>query len=285
MPPRTTLQLRLRPRDYDVLAALADHRLLSVPQLAVLHFPSRGSATARLRRLHQGGLVARVFMPVRPYDRRAHTIYGLAGRGARTLRERRGGELPRFLSTREQRSGLFLDHTLRRNDVRTCLELLARQDPGFQLLTWRQVPEEVRASAQVRVGRKQERVPLIPDGYFALRHVGTTEGFVLEIDMGTVLLSRMERRYRGYWTWWKARGHHRRFGKAPLRVLTLTTTTRRLQALKNAAARSPTGGSGSGLFWFARLDIADLEQPHRLLGPSWEVARPGSGTTNQLLLQ
>lgn len=284
MPRSSTPSLRLQPRDFDVLASLADHRLLSIPQLGVLHFHSRGGAEGRLRRLHKGGLVARVFLPARPYDRTTHTIYGLAGRGARTLQERRGGELPRFLSTREQRSGLFLDHTLRRNDVRICLELLAREDPGFQLLTWRQAPQEVRASASVRVGRKQERIPLIPDGYFAIRHAGAVEAFVVEIDMGTVLLSRMERRYQGYFAWWKGRGHHARFGKMPLRVLTLTTTTRRLQALKNAAVRAPTGAEGSGLFWFATLDIADIENPHRLLGASWEVARKGADTKNLPLL-
>lgn len=109
-----------------------------------------------------------------------------------------------FLSESSRRSALFLDHTLRRNDVRICLELLHREMPGFQLLFWKQAPEDVRASAEVPVaGRRTARVPIVPDGVFAVRHHGQFHLLFLETDMGTVPVKRMQLRYQAYWRWWK----------------------------------------------------------------------------------
>ncbi|MBI4438208.1 replication-relaxation family protein [Candidatus Uhrbacteria bacterium] len=277
MPPgRTTKNkaIRLTTRDQVILRDLGDYRFLSIPQLHALHFPSKGSAERRLRELFEAGFATRVFLSARPYDRATSTIYALSLRGARMLRELDPASFPQVLPEHERRSALFLDHTLRRNDLRICLELLARQDPGFQLLGWKQAREDVRAVAQVRRGRTTERVAIVPDGAFSIRVAGACHAFAVEIDMGTVAPRRMETRYRAYWTWHRARGHLARHGPAPLRVLTLTTTPSRLERLRQAAITAPTEGrEGSGLFWFALLDVADLRQPDRLLRRAWRVAR------------
>lgn len=286
-PDRTAAaKMRLRPseRDMDVLTGLSDYRFLSIPQLTALYYPSKGSCEARMRVLFRSGLAHRVFVPARPYDRKTHTIYALSKAGAQVLGRTRHVPSPVHLSDRERRSALFLDHTLRRNDVRICLELLAREDPGFQLLTWRQRPEDIRSEATIRWGRRTERVPIIPDGYFAVRLGRDVQAFAVEIDMGTVSVERMEKRYRAYWKWHRSGGHRLRYGRAPLRVLTLTTTDAHLKALRDAAARAPetTASSGSGLFWFTRLDSADIELPETLLSPVWTVARPNPGPPRPL---
>ena len=286
MPPRgnTNTNIRLTARDQLILRDLGDYRFLSIPQLHALHFPSKGSAETRLRELFEAGLATRVFMSARPYDRATSTIYALAPKGARRLKELDPESSPQVLPEHERRSALFLDHTLRRNDLRICLELLAREDPGFQLLGWKQAREEVRAVAQVRQGRITERVAIVPDGAFSIRVAGACHAFAVEIDMGTVAPRRMETRYRAYWTWQRARGHLARHGRAPLRVLTLTTTPSRLERLRQAAMAAPTEGrDGSGLFWFALLDIADLRQPDRLLRRAWRVARRDDDRTHALL--
>lgn len=284
--PHTKKSLRLSDRDLDVLDALADYRFLSIPQLAVLFFPSRGSAERRLRELYQAGLSARVFLPARPYDRVTHTIYALSGRGAQILAPRHEGVAPRFLSGREQRSALFLDHTLRRNDVRICLEKIGTEDARIQLLSWKQKPEEVRASATIRVpgGRRQARVPLIPDGVATLYARGQVHALIVEVDMGTVPVRRMEARYRGYWRWHRDGAARARFGAAAVRVLTLTTTDARLATLRRAATRAPEQGArGSALFWFAKLTAADIELPETLISPAWTSARPDPGVPQPLL--
>ncbi len=280
-----TRTLRLTSRDLDTLSDLGDYRFMSIAQLAALHFPTEGAAQARLRRLVEGGLALKVYVPVRPYDRSAHTIYALSAKGARELADARGCKRPRHLSERERRSGLFLDHTLRRNDLRVCLELLQSMEPGFRLLIWRQAKDEVGTSARVRVGRgREQRVPIVPDGYFAVQIGAGFENFVVEIDMGTVRLDRMALRYKAYWKWWKAGGHKALYGPLPIRVLTLTTTPRRLEALRKAAMEAPMGGStGSNLFWFACLECADIQSPEKLLTPVWTTAQKRPGPLRKLI--
>lgn len=277
--------LRLTPRDLDVLDDLAGYRFLSVPQVAALHFPSESAASERLRRLHAVGLATRVFMPVRSFDRSVATIYALAARGGALLAPRHDGSRPHHLTEREHRSALFLDHTLRRNDMRICLEVLNRSRRGFQLLSWRQAREEVRASAVVQLGRaRAERVTIVPDGYFALLFRGQAMSFCLEVDMGTVAPDRMALRYRAYWTWWKAGGAARKYGPAPIRVLTMTTTTARLSTLRRLASAAPgPGRRSSNLFWFALLDRADIKKPGRLLDGGWCTATSAKPESRPLL--
>jgi hypothetical protein len=270
----SSARLRYTPRDLDVLDDLASYRFLSVPQLQALHFPTKGTAETRLRTLYQHELVVRLYMPARAHDRRVASIYGLSRKGAQLLRDRHDGVAPPHLSPKDERSALFLDHTLRRNDLRICLMLLARENPAVELVSWQQLPDEVKAHAEVPDGRDDRRVTLIPDAMFVLR-VGTIKAaFAVEIDMGTVRLTSMAERYRAYWCWWKAGGAEKRFGPLPFRVLTLTTTNAHLEALRRAAITAPvTGRKGSGLFWFALHVCLDLHRPASVLDPAWKVAR------------
>lgn len=276
--------VHLTERDLDTLAALGSYRFLSVPQLKALFFPSNGAAEERMRALLHAGLVTRVFMPVRPYDRKAHTIYAISASGARTLAEMKGGMRPKHLTEHERRSGLFLDHTLRRNDVRICLELLNRSTPGFQLLLWRQSPEEIRGSTVIRIRSRHERIPIVPDGFFAVSWKGVVNAFALEVDMATVRLERMAIRYKAYHKWWREGGTRARYGSAPLRILTMTTTRSRLTALRKVASTVVENGRfGSRLFWFSLLSISDLDKPEKLLGASWSTATPDATEEKPLL--
>jgi hypothetical protein len=282
---REAPRLRLTERDIQILQALGSYRFLSVPQLQALFFPSASSSERRMRELTEAGYVTRVFMPARPYDRQVHTIFALSPFGGRFLKDADGELDLQTVSESDKRTALFLDHTLRRNDVRVCLELLAREDPRIQLLTWKQRVEDVKTVVRICTGRSVERVPLIPDGVFVLLVEGHTHGFAVEVDMGSVQLTRMERRYRGYWRWQKDHGPERRFGVDSFRVLTLTTTDRRLEALRKAAMKAPERrGSDSGLFWFARLVTADIEEPLTLLSPVWTTAVRRTGETPRPLL-
>lgn len=274
MPSRPSI--RLTERDHDVLDALADYRFLSAPQAAALFFPSTPSAGRRLRELAQAGLAVTVFMPVRPWDRTTRTLYALSGRGARHLAPRHHGITPKHLTTREQRSGLFLAHTLARNDVRIVLENLTRLRPDFSLLAWHQAPEDVHSSAVIRVGvRAVARVPAVPDGVALCRVAGECQVLAIEIDMGTVPLTRMARRYRAYWKAWRGGTPRIRYGPVPYRVLTVANSDKRAETLRKTAARAPEHGRpGSRLFWFATLDDFNIEDPKRLLTARFTVAHP-----------
>lgn len=272
MPPAT--RLRLTERDHELLDALGDHRFLSVPQAAALFFRSTQSAARRLRELTLAKLAVPVFMPVRPYARESTTVYALSARGATLLTPRHNGLRPRHLTSREQRSGLFLDHTLRRNDVRIALELLQESRKDFSLLAWQQNPDQVRSSAIVKIGTRNEaRVTIVPDGVALVRVGGECQVLAVEIDMGTVPIPRMWKRYRAYWKWWRVGGTRVRYGPAPYRVLTLANSVKRRDALRQASVRAPErGNDGSRLFWHATLDAADLNAPERILGSVWHLA-------------
>lgn len=282
MPSKKTT-LRITERDLHLLSDLGDYRFLSADQISALHFPSEGTARSRLQALHGAGLCARVFMPARPYDRKVTTIYALARRGARLLPARDTGPPPRALTDRDRRSALFLDHTLRRNDVRICLELLHRDQPGFALLSWKQRVDEVALSARLPMPSGEYRkIPVVPDGFFAARVNGTIHGFCLEVDMGTVSRTRMADRYRAYHALWRDGALARRFGSVPLRVLTMTTTLARQEALRRLAATSSPTRRASGLFWFAQLARADIHAPASLIDDAWTASFPAEATTRPL---
>jgi hypothetical protein len=98
--------------------------------------------------------------------------------------------------------------------------------------------------------------------------------------MGTVRLERMRLRYAGYLAWWRARGHLPRWGDAPLRVLTLTTTTRRMEALRKAS--TPRVGE-TRLFWHALLEHVSLTEPERFLASTWTTSE--SSTPQPLFIK
>lgn len=267
-------QLRLTERDYSLLDALADYRFLSVAQAAALFFPSAQSASRRLHELVKAKLAVTVFMPVRPYSRKTETVFGLSARGATFLTSRHNGLRPRHLTSREQRSGLHLDHTLRRNDLRACLDRLPDQLERFCLLAWQQNPDEVRATVRVRLRKRTDTpVTIIPDGVATVKLGSRCEVFAIEIDRGTVPVKSMWRRFRAYWKWWHD-GHARvRHGPVPYRVLTLVPDEKRLLALAKAAALAPEKNApGCRLFWFTLQDTADLVNPASLVGAAWRMA-------------
>lgn len=263
--------LRLTSRDLGLLDKLGEHRFLDVRQVAALAFPSEDAARHRLHELLGHRLVHRLYMPVRPYDPRAVNVYALSAKGARHVpRSRADAARPATLSTSDRRSGLFLDHTLRRNDVRITLERLGETHPKFTMLNWKQRREDVEFRTTDVRGRRQR---IVPDGVAYVRVGPEVEVLPIEIDMGTVRLPKMTARYKGYWRDFTEGGPRVRHGPVPYRVLTITNTRARLEALRTAAQRAPTRGRrGSRLFWFALLDDIDIQAPDKLLGSIWKHA-------------
>ena len=284
--PKTAARTRvqLTDRDRQLLQHLARLRFLSVPQVASLGFPSLDAAAARLRQLRAAGLVSRLYRAGLVDDPHRTTVYGLSRAGAQQVRTHPDQPAPPHVVEGDARSGLFLTHTLRRNDVALSLMHLTRHDPRFQLLRWTHDPDLVRASATVRFGTEDEDLTMIPDGLFEATWRGERFVAAVEVDMGTVRLERMFKRYRGYWSWWKRGGAILRHGPVSFRVLTLTTTETHLAALRRAAVRAPLDTTtGSGLFWFALLSTANLTEPSTWLHPIWTIARLPTGPPVRLV--
>lgn len=267
--------IHLTPRDLAILGALSSYRFLSLEHLTTLFFAGKTSAaSARLRKL----LAHKLILRIRPGVERgeAKVVYGLAGRGARELTARFPLSRPTYVKPSEVRTGLFVNHTLRRNELRITLLLLSRSMPEYMhLLSWLQERDEVGTEVRLpRARGKALRVPLVPDGYFALKTLHGYQSFVVEIDTGSVRAARMELRYRAYWHWWRTRAHRAHYGGAPLRVLTITSSSRRLARLHGLATSAPGRGRGkTRLFWFAQMDdVLCIRRPEVLLEPRWSVS-------------
>jgi hypothetical protein len=166
----------------------------------------------------------------------------------------------------------FVSHTLVVNDFRVAMDLVVRT-PGLELTDW-------VGEAQFRTTALRNRVPFrvrgaritrnYPDGYFALSVSGRDQlaHFFLEIDRGTMSNKRWQDKVRAYIEF-RVRGlSQKHFGTRNFRLLTVTTTERRLGNLKRATEKVDSDHH----FWFAVQNSIDIWNPQTLLAPIWYVA-------------
>ncbi len=249
----------------ELLAALAERDVLSRPQLSALLRRERSEVdsvvTALVARGHVGQLVG---------DVTRETGLKLSRKGARYLAELTGTEAP---AVRGPRATTMLAHELMVNDLAVVTKLL--DDRGLVKLLDFETSRDVLADA-VRVirGNKTERIALVADARVVLDTPTGPTSLLVEIDMGTVSLARMRKRYEGYAAWWRAGGPGRRFGLRSLRLLTIANHKERAARLRETAAEIADSGS-RGLFWFASSDVLDLSAPERFLEPRFQTLDGG----------
>lgn len=149
------------------------------------------------------------------------------------------------------------------------------------------LPENTRKarnalSFKVKVAQRgilRERA-VVPDLTFGLALADRSPRyFTVEIDRGTMPIvrsdatqTRFAQKMRGYLSAYAAKQHQRRFGWKSFRVLTVTTDSRRMQSMIEAAHRAHLPRSpGAGLFLFATADELRTRDP---LAHAW---RDGNG--------
>ncbi len=269
----SSISVRITDRDLKLFEALSSYRILSTAQVASLFTPSYSAAQTLLRRLHRAGLILQLFQPIGGSKAAKEAVWALARKGAAEVARARESPLPSHLTAKDERSNLFIDHTLARNDFRICFELLHREG-ALELLAWKQSKDELCCRSELRGpygGRNT--VTLIADGYLVVRCNNKVYYLLLESDMGTTALKRMDEKYRAYWTWWKNGGHRKRFGATNIRVLTVTTSYKRMGNLQNLAKSAPDRErNGSGLFWFSMMGYIDPNAAGEVLDRVWWTA-------------
>jgi hypothetical protein len=275
---------QLTDRDLTLLSHVARHRLLSSAHLAALDGGSPQNVLRALRVLFDHEYLDRpreqlATMPVegpRPY------VYGLGKRGARALREQ-GHRINTDVDWAEKnkRAGSkFIEHTLQIADFMVGLELACRENNGINLLREHEIIEaspeitrKAREPLRWRVERiergRREITTVVPDGLFALTFPDDTASyFILEVDRGTIPINRTDTegtaawrkniRYKlaTYYDGWKAGRHVDQFGVKQVRVITITSSAKRVENML-ATIDEITEGRGSNFFLFA--DRAQLE--------------------------
>lgn len=276
--------MRVTERDQAIVLAVNEYRLLSAPQVEALFFQSakpRGRQTScqrRLQLLYHHRFLDRLALPIILGEGRAPYIYVLDERGADLVASELGTDRADVLRSpkHNQISHQFVNHTLAVNDFRVVINLLATAGL-FQVTEW-------IGEAEFRLAKLRQRVPFrmrgartirnYPDGYFKLALLGEENEahFFLEVDQGTMSNASWQDKVQAYKEF-RLRGlSETHFGTRNFRVLTPTTSERRMQNLKRTTERA----GGDHFFWFTCQDLIDIWRPSSVMEPIWHIAtRPG----------
>jgi hypothetical protein len=278
----------LTPRDVEIVRAVYEYRALTTPQIEALFFsPSADEPQSprhkidtrcqhRLSLLYHAGYLFRDEQPTKLSEGRRPLVYFLDERGAALLSDTL--RVPRaqldWRSRDNDVSWPFLEHLLATNTIRIAVTISAKAN-GYELLRWIDDKSLRRAEQKDYVvlrgpSGSQQRVAVVPDGYFALKVGKRIYHRFLETDLGTVTGQASKpgrrdwaRKVAAYLEYYKSGGYLRRYGAQGIRVLTVTTTDSRLHTLQSVTEAS--GGRQLFLFTtFARLASADA-----LTGPIW----------------
>lgn len=190
------LQARLTDRDRTLLAWLADHQVLTTPQIAHALFSSLGFAQRRLLALHHADILDR-FRPLRAGGGSYPWHYVLGHLGAELIAAARDQPPPRPSETAQRirriATSRTLDHRLGVNQFFTDLAGHARIHPDARLERWL---SEARCAAPGAFGPGLV-TPIRPDGHGIYTEGGRRVAFFLEHDTGTeshaVLLAKLTR--------------------------------------------------------------------------------------------
>ncbi len=173
----------------EVVASLAQHRILSAAQVRAIHLPDGSYRWAQkvLARLAKTGLAGYIETPHGAPRR----LWHVTERGARLARE--AGVLdgePRLIGA-EDAAGALQAHTLAVNDSAICFLSAARErGDEFGPFAWRQ-----EVSHPLNYGRGRRRRALIADAVFTYLRIDgngvAIEQRFLEIDRATLSVDRL----------------------------------------------------------------------------------------------
>lgn len=124
---------------------------------------------------------------------------------------------------------------------------------------------------------------LIPDAFFGITIKDQRHFYILEMDRGTISAKLMLKRYQAYYSWWQKHGAETDYGVRSIRILTVTTSWKRMENLIKACLNVRDNQEGSALFWFTITKNVDVFQPRLLLGHVWRKALPGDSKLYQLI--
>jgi len=163
-------------------------------------------------------------------------------------------------------------HHLAICDFRLGLELAAEAHPDVELLDWvteselRRTPVKVMDTYAVLGNPARRQITLIPDGLFTLRFHGREQRGLLEMDLGTTSLPRLQVKLRGYLRWYQEQA---------IPLFLVTTSPGRAAAIAQAVASlaHELHANATLIYLATRQQIIDGAI---LSEPIWQqVGRPG----------
>jgi len=279
--------LWLGERDWQIIKLVHRHRFLRSDQIVALVGGSSQQIVRRLQSLFHHGFLDR------PRAQLVHRInggtqkivYGLGRKGGTLLRQKFGLTVPS--NTWNERNDIvgriYLDHALFVADVLVAIVSACQKRGNVTFLYEDELPiyaerQPFRWQVMIQGGIK---LGVIPDRVFALDYTdtaGTSQRtyFFLEADRGTMPVNRrtlsqtsFKRKLLAYTATWQQRIREQKLGIDRFRVITVTTSAKRVQTLVQTCSelqRAP------GLFLFADQSILAGD----VLARIWQTGRPGA---------
>jgi hypothetical protein len=244
-------------------------RLLFSPEQGQDHATKTSVCRRRLQLLFHNQYLERIPIPVKPGAWAWRPVYRLAKKGAELVASELDipvAELPYWGKgfDRDHRSAdvglLFLEHTLKINDVRLAITLAA-QKAGYQIEKWL---DETQLKSQemkdyVTVASSQGtrvKVAVVPDAYFILNLGKRRAHFFLELDRAMMSNKRWKTRILAYKAYIESGKYEERYQTKSLRILTVTTTSQRMANLTTTTEKA----GGGRFFWFTTFDLATCDK-------------------------
>lgn len=264
--------MQLTPRDAEIIRQIARFRFLRSDQILRLVEGARTQILRRLQALYHHGWLDRPRCQIDFYHRGGSRpiAYGLGSKGAAYMRRVHDLSFSRMVWARGGKAigRLFLEHTLMVAEIVIAIESTCQDQPELVRFI---SSDDLRPSLKHRepfhwsanVGGR--RIGLVPDAVFALEfpYASSPSGRIvccIEADRGSMPVSRrsqylscLARKFRAYAALWKAGNFSKRFNTKRLLVLTVTSSTSRVQTISDCLAGLP---HGKGIF--ATFSLADF---------------------------
>ena len=282
-------QAKLTKRDRQIILGVYRYRLLSAEHIEILFFPpgpkatkprsTKSSCQYRLKLLYHWGFLDRVFQPVMPWQGQSVFVYVLDEQGADLVAATLGIDRAEvgWKPQHNEMAPSTLAHSLAISDVRVVINKMSKISE-LKLMKWigevefQTAPMKERVPYQTRGARVERKYP---DGYFVLQYPNKPNPahFYLEVDRGTMTNTRWQGKIEAYEHFRKSGLAQKHYGTQNFRVLSVTTSQRRLKNLKQATEKA----GGDHRYWFTTQEQIDIWHPDNILEPIWSIAtREGS---------
>lgn len=284
---KDTMTIQLTLRDLQILEAVHTARYLETSQIEALFwretatgkFGPQKACARRLRLLHAAGYVRRIERPVLRGKGTQTYVYALTKKSAHLLVTELGLD-PSDMDWQpksQEENYPFLAHLLATTDFRIALQKACPR-VGLALEMW--LDEKVLRTAGIDYvmlpGPNGEllKTAVIPDAVFMLARGDKRAIFFVEIDMGTVSVEPSlwqrkgwAKKVQAYGVYMNSAAYASRYEDRRARVLTITTSEKRLKNLKALAEKA----DGASLLWFSTFAQA-LDPSQLLTAPIWYPA-------------
>ncbi len=264
---KTPPPMRLTERDKKVIEWIYLFRFLTMNQIKLLEFEnvSKTACQRRLTLLYHNKYLLAINKPTHAGFGSSKRAYCLSKRGKDVITFIYDGTDSKTIKWNEKNNQVeiyFLEHTLALNNIRVAFTISARS-LGYKL-EW--IPEWELKALKERVKdpeRSGKFLPITPDGYFILKDNDREARFCVEADRSTETNRRWKDKVRGYVEYVRTGQYFKRYNAESLRVLTVTTSPKRLENLLTATKEV----EGASFFWFTTKD--KILNRNVIIDPIW----------------